>query len=349
MIAKRVSIPVAVRRLHSPRLPPVRADRGVPASNSLTRRSPRTLFAVVATSLVLAGTLGACGQVQATRPSSTTPRMELTTSAHPRTLSRGQLARRDAAMLLSLVRLPPGSRRLAHEPSGDSHRLRSPGQSIGNPNLVDLHRFFVTPVGPWKLWAWVRSHLPRGAMRRDGYGFGTGSTWGITDDWFVSYSWPAVKTLLDNRVLVISIAALSSHRSGVRVDAQVTWLPAKPPGDRIPAGAKVLTAVLTSGLNPGEAGHPPVTTTDPAKLKAIRHFVNGLGVVSPGQFSCTADFGQYLRITFRKKAHARPLAVVVADVSGCEDVQVQQFGHVAKPGLSGAGLVPFVERELGFT
>jgi hypothetical protein len=39
----------------------------------------------------------------------------------------------------------------------------------------------------------------------------------------------------------------------------------------------------------------------------------------------------------------------VADVAGCEDVQVQRFGHVAKPGLSGYGLVPFVERELGFT
>ncbi|MGO9334237.1 MAG: hypothetical protein ACLQCU_09365 [Acidimicrobiales bacterium] len=347
MIAKHASILVAVERLRSPRLPPPGADPGVTASNSLARRSPRTLFAVVATSLVLAGTLGACGQVQATRPSSTTPRMELVTSAHPRALSRGQLARRDAALLLSLVRLPPGSKRLAHEPSGDSHRL--PGQSIGDPNLVDLHRFFVAPVGPWKLWAWVRSHSPRGAMRRDGYSFGTGSTWGITDEWFVSYSWPAVRTLLDNRVLVISIAALSGHRSGIRVDAQVTWLPAKPPGDRIPGGAKVLTAVLSSGLNPGEPGHPPVTTTDPAKIKAIRRFVNGLGVVSPGQFFCPVDFGQYLTITFRKKAHARPLAVVVADVSGCEDVQVQQFGHVAKPGLSGAGLVPFVERELGFT
>jgi hypothetical protein len=39
----------------------------------------------------------------------------------------------------------------------------------------------------------------------------------------------------------------------------------------------------------------------------------------------------------------------VADVAGCEDVQVQRFGHVVKPGLSGLGLVPFVERELGFT
>jgi hypothetical protein len=102
-------------------------------------------------------------------------------------------------------------------------------------------------------------------------------------------------------------------------------------------------------MNPGEPGHPPVTTTEPAKIEAIRDFVNQLGVDPPGVRYCPVDFGQHLTISFRKQAHARPFAVVVADVAGCEEVQVQRFGHVAKPGLSGYGLVPFVERELGFT
>ena len=303
-------------------------------------------------SLVLAGTFAACSQVQAQAAQGmlTPSRAALVTLSRHGGVSRHDLAQRDAARLLALVRLPPGSRQLAHEPSGDNQLLRSPAQSMGDENLVDLHRFFMVPVSPWKTYRYERSHPPLGSTSRGNYnGFGTSGTYGITDEWFVSYSWPPVETLLDARVLVISIAALPDHRSGIRVDVQVTWLPAKPTEDRIPAGAKVLTAVLSAGLNPGEPGHSPVTTTDPTKISAIRDFVNGLGVIPPGVIMCPADFGQYLTISFLEQAHARPFAVVVADVGGCQDVQVQRSGHVAKPGLSGSGLVPFVERELGFT
>jgi hypothetical protein len=203
----------------------------------------------------------------------------------------------------------------------------------------------VARSSPSTVYAYLQSHLPLGA-RRDGEG--TSSVRGVVDEWFVSDSWPAVKTILDSRSLNISIVALPGNRSGIRVDAQVTWLPAKPAGDRIPPGAKVVTAVLSHGLNPGERGHKPVTTTDPAKIAALRAFINQLGVVPPGTFGCPADFGQFLTITFRKSAQDPPLAVVTADVSGCELVQVERSGHVAKPSLWGIGLVPFVERQLGF-
>src|ERR1035441_8493848 len=80
---------------------------------------------------------------------------------------------------------------------------------------------------------------PPWSTSRGGHnGFGTSNIYGNTNEWFVSYGWLPVNTLLDTRVLVISIAALPDHRSGIRVDAQVTWLPAKPAGDRIPGGEK---------------------------------------------------------------------------------------------------------------
>ncbi|MGO9150499.1 MAG: hypothetical protein ACLP1E_04120 [Acidimicrobiales bacterium] len=352
MIVKCASIPAAVERLASPRLPRTGTDHGAPASRSLKMRSPRSLRAALVTSLLLAGMLAACSQVQAraTRATLTPSRAVLVTLARHASLSRHQLAQRDAARLLNLVRLPPGSKRLAQVPGADARLLSSAAQSIGDPNLVELHRFFVVAASPWKLYRYERSHPPLGSTSLGGYnGFGTSNTYGTTDEWFVSYSWLPVKSLLDARVLVISIAALPERRSAVRVDAQVTWLPAKPAGDRIPGGAKVLTAVLSAGMNSGEPGHPPVTTTDPAKIEAIRDFINQLGVIPPGVRFCPIDFGQHLTISFRKDARTRPFAVVVADVAGCEDVQVQRFGHVVKPGLSGLGLVPFVERELGFT
>ena len=352
MIARDASILVTVEGLASPRLPSAGTDRGAPASNCPKMRSPRTLCAVLVTSLVISGMLAACSQVQArsSRPALTRSRAILATLPPHASASRRELARRNAARLLTLVRLPPGSKQLARAPSGDAQVLSSAAQSIGDPNLVDLHRFFVAPASAWKLYRYERSHPPPWSTSRGGHnGFGTSNIYGNTNEWFVSYGWLPVNTLLDTRVLVISIAALPDHRSGIRVDAQVTWLPAKPAGDGIPGGAKVLTALLSSGMNPGEPGHAPVTTTEPAKIEAIRDFVNQLGVDPPGVRYCPVDFGQHLTISFRKQAHARPFAVVVADVAGCEEVQVQRFGHVAKPGLSGYGLVPFVERELDFT
>ena len=313
-------------------------------------RPLRVLCALLVTSLVLAGTLAAGNQVQAqAKPVVTSPRALSVSRARPGAPSRRDLALRDAAHLLTLVRLPTGSTRLALEPSGDSHLLRTAAQSIGDLNLVDLHSFFVAPQNPWALYRYERSHPPSGSTSRGGYNsYGTASTYGNTDEWFVSYSWLPVETLLDSRVLVISIAALPGHRSAIRVDAQVTWLPAKPAGDIVPTGAKVLTAVLSAGLNPGEPGHSPVTTTDPERIEAIRAFVNQLSVVPPGARFCPVDFGQYLTISFRVTAQTKPLAVVVAHVGGCEEVQVERGGHVAQPELSGYGLVPFVERELGF-
>ena len=121
---------------------------------------------------------------------------------------------------------------------------------------------------------------------------------------------------------------LQGHRSGIRVDAEVTWLPAKPAGDIVPEGAKVLTAVLSAGLNPGEPGPALVTTTDPEKIEAIRDFVNQLSVVAAGVRFCPADFGQHLTIASTRERPSQAFPVVVADVGGCEEVQVERGGQV---------------------
>jgi hypothetical protein len=302
---------------------------------------------ILTASLVLAGTFWACGGVQVIQTASSSPRLQLTADA-TKALSPGALARRDAVQLLSRVRLPRGSKRVAGQPSGDGNVLSSPAQQVADPNLVDLHRFYVVAEDSTDVYAYVQSHRPAGSTLS---GSGTGANASSTDQWFVSYGWPPIKTVLDTRTLVISIAALPDDRSGIRVDARVTWLPAKPAGDLIGKGATVLTAVLSKGLNPGEAGHLPVTTADPRKIEAIRDFINSLGVVAPGVRMCPVDFGQYLTISFSKSAGAVPFDVVVADTSGCQEVQVQHFGHAVEPELWGPqpGLVPFVERELSFS
>ncbi len=302
---------------------------------------------IVVASLALAGALAVSGSAMATRALSAAPRLQLMSAARPESLSPRQLARLDASQLLGLARLPQGSKRVSGEPNGDGGLLSSPAQSAAG-NLVDLHRFYEVAEDPAVVYAFFQSHTPDGSTSS---GAGTSGNSVGTDLWTVSYNWPPIRGVLDTRALVNSIAALPENRSGIRVDAEVTWLPAKPTGDIVPPGATVLTAVLSAGLNPGEAGHAPVTTTDPQTIEAIRAFINGLGVFPPGLVSCPADFGQNLTISFAKSATAAPFDVVVAAASGCEQVQVQAFGHAVQPKLWGAGppLVPFVEHELGFS
>lgn len=333
-------------------LPSAGNDRAASPRHSTRRPSLRAPCGFVVASFLLASVLAACSQVQARRdpPASTSSPAVLAMLARTPGPSRPELARRDAVHLLSLVRLPAGARQLARAPDSDAKLLSSAGESLGDPDVVDLHRFFVVPMSSWALYRYEQRHPPLGSTSRGGYNSsGTSSVNGDTNEWFVSYSWLPVKMLLDTRLLVVSIATLPNHRSGVRLDAEVTWLPAKPAGDTIPGGAKVLTAVLSAGMNRGEAARPPVTTTDPRKIEAIRDFINQLTVIAPGVRFCPVDFGQHLTISFRKRLGATAFAVVVADVGGCEEVQVERSGQIARPGLSGYGLAPFVERELGFS
>lgn len=304
---------------------------------------------ILAASFVLAGGLWGCGRTQPARAPLNRTNMQLTADRVALSLPRSELAQIDAKQLLGRVRLPKGSTRVAGQPSGDENLLGSPGESVGDPNLIDLHQFYVVTEDPTDVFAFVQSHRPAGSTLS---GSGTGSSSGTTtNQWFVSYGWPPISTVLDTRTLVISIAPLVDGGSGIRVDAQVTWLPPKPAADLIGKGATVLTAVLSKGLNPGEAGHAPVTTTDPGKIEAIRNFINSLGVVPPGARMCPLDFGQYLTISFAKSASTAPFDVVVADTSGCREVQVQHLGHDVEPELWGQqpALVPFIEHELNFS
>lgn len=306
----------------------------------------------VAVTLVLAsgfgaivGLIGTGGPSNVTRSVPRPAEIRLTTREGHTAVSRSELARRDVAHLLSLVRLPGGARRVALEPKGDDSLLSSPGETIGDPDLVDLHRFYVVAASPTSLDAFVLSHRPAGSKTS---GYGSGSLYASTDEWFASFSWAPRKALLDSRTLVLSIAGLPGNRCGLRVDAEVTWLPAKPPGDVIAKGAKVITVVLSAGLNPGEAAHRPVSTNNPAKIEAIRTFINNLGVFPPGIRHCPADFGQTLSISFAKSDGAPAFDLVVADTSGCEEITVWHRGHAVEPRLGGA-LAPFVEHELGFS
>jgi hypothetical protein len=123
----------------------------------------------------------------------------------------------------------------------------------------------------------------------------------------------------------------------------------KPTVQLVPSGIKVVTAVLSDGLNPGEGRRGPTTITSPTTITRIRDLVNALPLTPTGVYSCPADFGQDLTLSFLHKSGARPVAVVIADVSGCEGVEVMHGGtRLGERSGDKSGFAGEVERILGW-
>jgi hypothetical protein len=290
---------------------------------------------LAAGALAAGGTLAACG-------SGVAPAGPAALSSTPPTPA-GE-ARQAARQILDEVTLPAGFRAAAGEPAGDGGRLARPPSSEADPDLVDLSRFATGPGGARRVVAWFAHHVPRGTERSGGeLSSGPGGT-----AYAVEFSFPAVGQVLDTRRLVVEATGLADGRVGLRFDAQVTWLPAKPAGDRIPAGVTVLTVSLTNGPNPGQPGHPATTTTDPSVVAVVVAEIDALPVAGPGARSCPADYGQVLTLQFFDRAGGPAVAVVRADPAGCEGVEVLQDGRAVAPGLQGSGFATLVERAVGW-
>ena len=100
--------------------------------------------------------------------------------------------------------------------------------------------------------------------------------------------------LFDYRQLTVTAAPAGHGRTAVQVDATVDWIPARRPGDTVPATAKV--AVLT--LTKGTGGTPPViastTLTAPQRVRKLAAYLNGLPLSVPGaSYGCPAGSVKY--------------------------------------------------------
>jgi hypothetical protein len=144
-----------------------------------------------------------------------------------------------------------------------------------------------------------------------------------------------VPGVLTQRELVV-LAVRSGSQTAIRVDAQVVWLPARSVTERIPPAAGVLTVTPVFGLNPD----PRVarldrafTATDPATVARIASVVNGLTRFPDGAFSCPAESGGQMRLTFFTRPGGPVVSRLTAEYGGCGIVSVR-IGGRDMPGLS---------------
>jgi hypothetical protein len=269
-----------------------------------------------------------CGSVHVTAPPGTaTASAVASRPASPASATPRQRAVADAAAILASFAVPPGARRLSGAPEGV---LKHPPMAPGTPDLVDAASWWQAPGTPQAVLSWERAHLPR---RLAAAGNSALYRPGTTAAWSDSFSLPAVPGVLDSRQLLVEVVSSGSGQTAVRVDAQVTWLPAKPAIERIPSAARMVTITAIPGLDVTGRTPAPVTITSAAAVRRIASLIDGLPVSPPGTYSCPMDTGRALRMTFRTTAGGPVLAVAAADLDGCGGVDLT-VGGATQPGLS---------------
>lgn len=227
-----------------------------------------------------------------------------------------------ARSLLTSAVLPPGSTPATGAPVGT---LGSPAQRSATPDLAQATRFAVVPGSMAEVAAFLQTHRPHGVTSTTG-GTGTLSDHGRVVEQTVIDTITGMPPGVANAQLLLSVAPDGSD-AGVRIDAEVTWVPAKPAAATVPFADAVATVSLRQTL-PGwrHDGPPPlpsprqVTVTAPGTVRRLRQAADGLPVRVPGVYSCPADFGTRYIVAFARTAGARADRTFTA--GSCDDVTV---------------------------
>jgi hypothetical protein len=302
-----------------------------PAAKPHRHRVPCSLISAAAcATIVLAG----CGTQHAGSPAGVTAAHSL---AAPTVGSPRQRATADAAHIIASFPTPPGAVRSGRT---TSPLLTAPSSGPpATPDVVTATRWWTAPGQPTAVLAWIRDHIPAG-FSPAGSGSGGYNPPGVrpgpepsiqhTNTWFDWFSLPVVAGVLTQRWLLVTVAAHGHGQTAIRVDAQVVWLPARPAAERIPPDARVVTVTPVFGLDPNKKLDPldrAFTVTNPAKVARIAAVIDGLPLFPPGMFSCPADSGAEMRLTFRTSPDGPAVARLTAEYGGCGVVLVSIGGR----------------------
>ena len=319
---------------------------------NMTLTAVRLLGTVLAPALALAG----CAVAHS---SATAASHAAATTAHPAAataLSPEQRGQADAAAILAAFVVPPGARKLPGVPQGQAIVLKYIADS-GSPNRIDRAGFWQVKGDPQQVLAWTAGHVGR-----------SHTSFGVTTNlpvsgrpetvWENDYVLPPVPAVEDTRELTVEVADAGSGQTAIRVDAQVTWLPAREASEMVPAAA---TAIAMSEIpDPNLNGKPPrpATITSPEAVRRIIAMVNSLPVFPPGPRECGAGTGEVaaLVLTFLAAPQGRVLATAYVSTEGCESVLLAVGSHKITndtrtwnaPEVTGLG-VPFRGRAFAGT
>jgi hypothetical protein len=278
-----------------------------------------------AAAIVLAG----CGTAHAPAAAGAHPTTTTSSTAVARQTPK-QRAEADAAAILASFAVPPGATKLSSAPSAGRGALKQPFGSPFTLDLVDDAAWWQAPGQPLQVLGWEQAHLPSRFSTASGPS--TAAYKGRAYAWSYDFALPAITGVLNSRGLTVLAVAAGNGTTDLRVDAQVTWIPTRAASEAVPPAARAVTLSLLANSNSGLPG--PVTITDPARVRALTAFIDGLPLFPPGPRSCPMYMGDTLTLTFRARPDGPALAVATVQLSGCEEVDFTVGGKLL-PQLGG--------------
>jgi hypothetical protein len=185
--------------------------------------------------------------------------------------------------------------------------------------VVDNVFFWRAPGQPQAVLAWEQAHLPRRFTPGDA-DFGPPS-------WDRMFSLAPVPGVLNVRDMVVEVTSAGNGQTAIRVDAQVSWQPARPGSERVPSAARVVTITQLPSLDPrARRPHAPVTITDLAVVRRIAALIDNLQLSTIGPDApCPAFLGGGIRLTFLAMAGGPSLAAAQGPAA-CGTVQFSVGG-----------------------
>lgn len=222
--------------------------------------------------------------------------------------STRQQAEAAAAALLAGFVPPPGARRLAGPPNLPSGWEQHPQSILVSNSMVDEAAFWEAPGDPQSLLAWEQARLTGKRFTLGDASFGPPS-------WDREFDLPAAGALT-TRELIVEVVGAGNGQTAIRLDADVAWQPARPPGDLVPNAARAVTISELAGANPHAKRPPaPVTVTDLAVVGRLAALVDSLPVspLSNEAVSCPAATGPSLQLAFRTRTGGPMVALTQTD------------------------------------
>jgi len=279
----------------------------------------RTAGRLLGTLLALAFALAGCAVAHSPTPAAS---HTATATAHPSAtaaLPPEQRAEADAAAILAAFVVPPRARKLPAAPSGQANQLKHIAGSSASPNWIDKTGFWEVKGEPQQVLAWTASHVGRGHTTLGPITYFP--TQGNPETvWERDYVLPPVPAVEDTRELTVEVADAGNGQTAIRVDAQVTWLPAREASEMVPATATALTLSVIPDGNLNKKPPRPVTITSQEKVRRVTATVNSLPVFPPGPRECGPGGTAALMLTFLTAPRGRVLATAMVELEGCEPV-----------------------------
>ena len=276
---------------------------------------PRLPGTLLLCALALAGCAVVSGHAATTaHPAATTAHPAAATAQSPK-----QRAEADAAAILAAFVVPPGARELPGPPTGQASQMKDITGSSASPNWIDKTGFWQVKGDPRQVLGWTASHV--GRSHTDGGLITNLPVQGRPETvWERDYALPPVPGVEDTRELSVEVADAGGGQAAIRVDAQVTWLPARQASQLVPATATAIEMSVIPDPNLNKNRPQSAAVTSPAAVRRITAMVNALPVFPPGQRECGLGRGdvEALVLTFLSAPHGTVLATAYVSTEGCQ-------------------------------